>query len=108
TAHTLTNGLTTTAQYRNFRVASTVVNPPLITPGSATFSGGVFHATFSTQAGVNYSIEYIDRFNPPRNFQPLTTITGNGSIMSFSDSGPFLPYTPQYGQTRFYRIHVVP
>jgi len=101
TAHSTTNGITI-AQYRNFHVGSSVVVvSPVITHGSGVYSGGTFSATFSTQAGVNYAVEYTDSLSP-KNYHTLTTISGDGTIKPFTDPGPLPP------ATRFYRIHVVP
>lgn len=99
TGHNTTNGMTT-AQYRNFKVVSTVVPPPTITPASVSKSGNTFTATFSTQSGVTYTVEYKDNLNDVT-WHFLQTITGDGTVKTITDTGASVP-------GRFYHIKVGP
>jgi hypothetical protein len=59
-------------------------------------SGGTFSAGFQTANGVNYRIEYKDDLNN-LTWSLLTTISGDGTVKTFTDPGPLPPM-------RYYRI----
>jgi len=64
-----------------------ILNPHAVS-GSLAFE-------LSTEAGRTYTVEYADTL-PSSNWQPLTTITGDGTTMSVSDPASF--------PARFYRV----
>jgi len=60
------------------------------------FSAGSFSGSFLTVAGKSYRVEYKDQFSDA-DWQLLTTIDGDGTVKSFTDSGAV-------GPQRFYRV----
>jgi uncharacterized repeat protein (TIGR01451 family) len=69
---------------------------PTIIPGSVSYSGGTFSASFGTVNGGSYTVQYKDDLNTAM-WTTLTVITGDGTVKTFSDPGPLPP-------TRFYQI----
>ena len=77
-------------------VAKVVVRPTV--NGLAYDAGtGVFSGSFATEEGVSYQVQFKDRLDDPQ-WQLLTTIPGDGSPKSFTDSSG--------GSHRFYRVIV--
>ncbi len=64
------------------------------------YNGATFSASFATANGVTYIVEYKDALNAG-SWTFLTTITGDGTVKTFTDMGP-LP------ANRFYQIRVQP
>jgi hypothetical protein len=75
---------------------------PSFIPGSASYSGGTFTASFQTANGVNYQVQYADSLAPPVTWNVLTNIVGDGTIKVITDPGP-----PPVSGMRFYQI-VIP
>jgi hypothetical protein len=91
------NGKLATATFSNFRIDSgvVVVQPVLI---NARYDAGVFSASFQTQNGVNYTVQYKNDLNATT-WSSLPIVPGDGTIKSFSDPGPVSPTG-----SRFYRL----
>jgi hypothetical protein len=75
---------------------SPIINPPVITNSIA--SNGVFSASFRTQVGVGYTVQYRDVVDAG-SWNTLTNIVGNGSQIPFFDPGPLSPT-----RNRFYKV----
>ena len=45
-----------------------------------------FGLSFPSEAGKNYTVQYINTFNAPLNWQTLTNLTGDGSVLTIFDS----------------------
>ena len=45
-----------------------------------------FGLSFPSQAGKSYTVQYIDTFNAPLNWQTLSNLTGDGSVLTIFDS----------------------
>lgn len=58
-------------------------------------SGGSVNMSFPTTPGLGYLVQASDNFTPP-NWQTIKTVTGDGTVQSFSD--------PLTRNQRFYRI----
>jgi hypothetical protein len=89
------NGRLATATFGNFEVKPLLNSPTLMDP---SFDGMSFSASFQTQAGVSYQVQYKNTLNTPM-WQTLTTISGDGTVKTFIDSNPAVP-------TRFYQVLV--
>lgn len=85
------NGQLATATFSDFQFV-TSVNPPTLVNSSHT--AGSFTASFQTQNGVVYRVQYKDDLNAA-NWADLTTMAGDGSVKSFSDTA---------SGHRFYRV----
>jgi hypothetical protein len=88
------NGKVVTGTFADFRI-SPVILPAVITNSVA--SGGNFSASFNTQAGFNYAVEYRNLVNTGP-WTTLTNIVGNGAAATFTD-GLNSPT-----DSRFYRV----
>ncbi|MBK8002004.1 MAG: hypothetical protein IPK15_25715 [Verrucomicrobia bacterium] len=85
------NGVFATATFSDFQFASNV-NPPTL--ANSAYTGGSFSASLQTQNGIAYRIQYKEDLNAA-NWTDLTTIAGDGTVKSFSDSA---------AGHRFYRV----
>lgn len=85
------NGQLATAVFSDFQFASNVTPPSL---SNIAYSAGSFSSSFQTQNGVAYRVQYKDDLNAP-DWTDLTTISGDGSVKSFSDAS---------SGGRFYRV----
>jgi len=84
-----------TATFSDFRVSSLVLPATL---NYSRYSGGQFSASIQTQTGVTYTVQYKDNLNSTT-WNDLTTITGDGTVKTFTDPGPV-----SSTGNRFYRI----
>lgn len=85
------NGQYVTATFSNFQILSAVNSPTLINSG---YAGGTFTASFLSQSGVAYRVQFKDDLNAAM-WSDLTTVTGDGTVKSFNDTA---------GANRFYRV----
>ncbi len=85
------NGVFATATFSDFQFASNV-NPPTL--ANSAYTAGSFSAALQTQNGIAYRIQYKEDLNAA-NWTDLTTIAGDGTVKSFSDSA---------AGHRFYRV----
>ena len=85
------NGQYATATFSNFQVLAVVNSPALI---NSSYIAGTFSSSLQTQNGVVYRVQYKDDFNAA-NWSELTTITGDGTVKSYSDTA---------GANRYYRV----
>jgi hypothetical protein len=90
-------GKMVTATFGDFKVSSLVL-PPTLT--NFSYSGGQFSASFQTQNGVTYTVQYKDNLNSSP-WTDLTTVGGDGTVKTFTDPGPV-----SSTGNRFYRIVV--
>ena len=88
------NGKVVTGTFADFRV-SPVILPAILTNSAA--SGGSFTASFNTQAGFNYAVEYRNLVNTG-SWTTLTNIVGNGATATFTDA------LNSPTSSRFYRV----
>jgi hypothetical protein len=85
------NGVFATATFSDFQFAANV-NPPTLV--NSAYAAGSFSASLQTQNGIAYRIQYKENLNAA-NWTDLTTVSGDGSVKSFSDSAT---------GHRFYRV----
>src|SRR5205085_6300336 len=64
---------------------SITIGPASVTLRNEVRSGNNFTASFKTQPGVTYLVEYTDSLNPVA-WHTVTTITGDGTLKSFTDT----------------------
>lgn len=81
--------------FSDFKIGP-VINPPVLTNSIST--NGVFSASFGTQAGVGYTVQFRDVVNTG-SWNTLTNLSGDGSTQSFLDPGPVSPTG-----NRFYKV----
>jgi fibronectin type 3 domain-containing protein len=96
--------LSTTANASNDKINRIDIYPlkvasPLLV--NRSYQGTSFSAAFQTQSGVQYTILSATNLYPPVAWTPLTTITGNGSMTNFTDTGV------AGSRARYYRISAV-
>ena len=89
------NGKVVTGTFGDFVVVP-IPLPVMLTNSSP--DPGAFSASFQSQAGFSYTVEFKDVL-PGASWTPLTNIIGNGSLQNFTDPGPVSPTG-----NRFYRI----
>jgi hypothetical protein len=89
------NGRLAFGTFSQFSISQRPSSPTLT---GLTYSGGSFSASFQTQSGITYTVEYKDDFNTAL-WTTLTTVDGDGSVKSFTDPGAS-------GPQRFYRLIV--
>ena len=89
------NGRLAFATFSNFSISQT---PPSPTLTGLTYAAGSFTASFQTQNGVTYTVQYKDNLNAA-SWSTLTTVSGDGTVKSFTDPGPA-------GPQRFYQVIV--
>lgn len=89
------NGKVVTGTFSEFRIAPI---PLAVVLTNSSPAPGVFSASFQSQGGFNYSVEYKDAL-PGASWLPLTNILGDGTLQGFTDPGPVSPTG-----NRFYRI----
>ena len=106
TRSVVAGGGTTFSTSSRFQLGSTVAQPPAAVPSSARFSlqggfwiqpapvifaparvGSSFVFSFQTEPGKTYSVSASDSLNSP-NWQTLTTIGGDGSVKTITNSAP--------------------
>jgi hypothetical protein len=88
-------GHTITVTFTDFSVSQGVAQPQILNPA---YTGSSFTASFNTQAGTTYVVEYNNDLNTS-NWQTLATVPGDGNPYTINDAGP-LP------SKRFYRVRV--
>ncbi|HMJ64389.1 MAG TPA: hypothetical protein VK615_03475, partial [Candidatus Binatia bacterium] len=86
------NGRFGTATFSDFRILQAPNAPQLI---NSSYSSGNFSASFQTQSGFSYEVQFTTTLTPP-SWNTLTTIPGDGTVKPFTDSAG--------GQSRFYRV----
>jgi hypothetical protein len=93
------NGKSATATFSDFKISqgNVPVATLLLRP---TYSAGQFSASFQTQSGSSYIVEYKNDLNTA-GWTTVITIPGDGTVKSFTDPGPVSPTG-----NRFYRITV--
>jgi hypothetical protein len=111
----IAGGGTTFSSSARFQLGSTIAQPLAAVPASARFSiqggfwirpapiffaptavNGNFVVSIQTELGGNYTVSYANSLTSP-NWQTLTNLTGNGSVMIVTN---FAPGVAQ----RFYRL----
>jgi uncharacterized delta-60 repeat protein len=80
-----------------FALARYIVSSSL-TLMNPNYNGANFSASFQSENAVTYRIQYKNNLNDP-SWTTLTTITGDGTVQSFTDPAPA-------ATGRFYRIEV--
>jgi hypothetical protein len=93
------NGKMATATFGNFRV-SQGQEPEDVVIDNPSFAAGTFSASFDSQSGVVYAVEFKDSLTTG-GWNTLTNIAGDGSLKSFNDSA----VSPT--GARFYRVSVI-
>jgi hypothetical protein len=88
-------GRTVTATFTDFSVTQGVAQPQIVNPA---YTGSSFTASFNTQSGATYVVQYNNDLNTA-NWQTLATVPGDGNPYIINDAGP-LP------SKRFYRVRV--
>lgn len=88
------NGKFVTATFNDFRI-KLVPQPVRLTNWNA--GGGNFSASFLTQAGFTYAVEYKDMFSAAQ-WTTLTNVAGDGALATFTDG------TASATGNRFYRV----
>src|SRR5260370_29778641 len=72
---------------------TSIVNPSL--------QGGFFSASFQTANGMEYQVQYTTNFTlPASSWTTLTTVSGNGSLTNFTDTGA------SASSARYYRMSI--
>ncbi len=94
------NGKVATATFTDFKISQGAVPPTPPTLGRFSYAGGQFSARFQTENGIVYIVEYKDDLNLVP-WTTLTTVSGDGTVKSFTDAGPVSPTG-----SRFFRIRV--
>jgi hypothetical protein len=89
------NGVLVFGTFSDLKIGP-VINPPVLTNSIST--NGVFSASFGTQVGVGYTVQYRDVVNTG-SWNTLTNILGNGTVVPFIDPGPLSPT-----RNRFYKV----
>jgi len=111
----IAGGGTTYTSSARFQLASTIGQPLAAMPSSARFSiqggfwirpapiffaptavNGNFAISIQTELGGSYTVSYADSLSNP-SWQTLTNITGNGGIMTVTNSAPGV-------SQRYYRL----
>jgi hypothetical protein len=87
------NGRLAFGTFSNFTISQA---PPSPTLTGLSYAAGAFTASFQTQNGVTYTVQYKDDLNAA-SWTTLTTIPGDGTVKSFTDPGPAQPQ-------RFYNV----
>ena len=111
----IADGGTTFSSSARFQLGSTIAQPLAAVPSSARFSiqggfwitpapilfaptkvGTNFTVSIQTELGGTYTVQYVNSLSA-LNWQNLTSVTGNGSVMTVTNSA--------FGVTnRFYRL----
>jgi hypothetical protein len=89
------NGRLAFATFSNFTITPSASRPTIT---GLSFAAGAFSGSFQTQSGFNYVVQYKDNLNASM-WQTLETISGDGTVKSFTDPGPA-------GAHRFYQVIV--
>ncbi|HEY5043332.1 MAG TPA: hypothetical protein VIK53_15175 [Verrucomicrobiae bacterium] len=115
TRSVVAGGGTTFSSSARFQLGSTVAQPLAAVPKSARFSiqggfwirpapiffaptavNGNFMVSIQSELGETYTVSYANSLSSP-SWQTLTNITGNGSVMTVTNSAPGVAQ-------RFYRL----
>src|ERR1039458_9554051 len=115
TRSVVAGGGTTTSTSSRFQLGSTIAQPLAAVPSSARFSiqggfwirpapvffaptavNGNFIVSIQSELGETYILSYVNSLSNP-SWQTLTNITGNGSVITMTDSAPGVAQ-------RFYRL----
>jgi hypothetical protein len=86
------NGRFGTATFEDFRILQAPNAPRLV---NSAYSSGTFSASFQTQSGFSYEVQFTVSL-APTSWNTLTTIPGDGTVKPFTDVAG--------GQSRFYRV----
>jgi hypothetical protein len=90
------NARLVTGTFNDFQITQAAAAPALV---NSSFTAGVFSASFQTQNGFNYLVEYKDTLDAA-SWSPLPpAISGDGTSKTFSDPGPA-------NTQRFYRVTI--
>jgi len=111
----IAGGGTTFSSSARFQLGSTIAQPLAAVPSSARFSiqggfwirpapiffapaavNGNFLVSIQSELGENYTLSYANSLSNP-SWQTLTNITGNGSVITVTNSAPDVAQ-------RFYRL----
>lgn len=85
------NGQVAEAIFSNFEILAVATPPTLV---NSSYAGGTFSASFQTEAGFSYRVQFKDDLNAAA-WTELTIIVGDGSVKSITDIA---------GGHRFYRV----
>jgi hypothetical protein len=115
TRSVIAGGGTTFSSSARFRLGSTIAQPVAAVPSSARFSiqggfwiqpapiffaptavSGNFMVSIQSELGEAYTVSYANSLSSP-SWQTLTNITGNGSVITVTNSAPGVAQ-------RFYRL----
>jgi hypothetical protein len=115
TRSVVAGGGTTFSSSARFQLGSTIAQPLAAVPSSARFSiqggfwirpapiffaptavNGNFAISIQSELGESYTVSYANSLSSP-SWQTLTNITGNGSVMTVTNSAPGVT-------SRFYRL----
>jgi len=115
TRSVVAGGGTTFSSSARFQLASTIAQPLAAVPSSTRFSiqggfwiqpapiffaptavNGNFMVSIQSELGENYTVSYANSLSGP-SWQTLTNITGNGSVITVTNSAPGVTQ-------RFYRL----
>jgi hypothetical protein len=91
------NGRLAFATFSNLTITQAPDQPTLT---GLAYTGGNFSASFQSQNGFTYTIQYKDDLNDSA-WQNLTTIVGDGAIKTFTDIAPLPTH-------RFYQVAILP
>jgi hypothetical protein len=113
------DGGTTFSTSSRFQLGSTIAQPLAAVPSSARFSiqggfwiqpapiffapttaNGNFMVSIQSELGESYTVSYANSLSSP-SWQTLTNITGNGSVITVTNSAPNVTQ-------RFYRLNQQP
>ena len=115
TRNVIADGGTTFSSSARFQLGSTIAQPLAAVPSSARFSiqggfwirpapiffaptavNGNFAISIQSELGETYTVSYANSLSSP-SWQTLTNITGNGSVITVTNSAPGVAQ-------RFYRL----
>lgn len=115
TRNVIAGGSTTFSSSARFQLGSTIAQPLAAVPSSARFSiqggfwirpapiffaptavNGNFMVSIQSELGETYIVSYANSLSSP-SWQTLTNITGNGSVITVTNSAPGVAQ-------RFYRL----
>lgn len=86
------NGQVADAVFSAFEILPVVAAAPTL--ANSAYTAGTFTASFQTEAGFSYRVQYKDDLNAA-DWTDLTTIAGDGTVKSISDTA---------SANRFYRV----
>lgn len=91
------NGQYVDATFENLSIGPPITQPTILAPA---FAGGVFSASFASQTGVGYRVEFRDNV-ASGSWNVLTNIAGDNRLKTFEDRGPVSPTG-----ARFYQVTI--